>query len=193
MKLVKKRKLTSSIWTYFLILGIVYYVYQSSFGWSQVNGRQAIDAEKVVFLTVQEQRYGVQKAGFSSLYKSLEIWKYDSKNKEVDLKFEANLPRSKTKVMFIYDRGYDSFQRFAQVTPIASFPYLYKYDNKALITVEGYNENGTLYLNYKGKKVELKSGKNYYAWSIQDRTLVKTSLTNQGLFSKDQFVQKEPQ
>lgn len=187
---MKKKKTTSRIWTYLLVLGIVYYVYQSSFGWTEVSGKQAIDENSVVFLTVQEQRYGVQKAGFNSLYKSLEIWKYDEENKQVNLKFEANLPGSNTQVMFIYDRGYDSFQRFAQVTPIASFPYLYSYNDKKLLTVEGYNEEGTLFLDFKGKKIKIKSGKTYYAWSIQDLTLVKTALSNNGVFAKDQFKPK---
>ena len=189
--MVQKRKITSSIWTYVLVLSIIYFVYQSSFGWTEVSGHEKISEDKVVFLAVEEQRYGVQKAGFSSLYNSLEIWKYDKDKKEVDLKFEANKPGSKTQVMFIYDRGYDSFQRFAQVTPISSFPYQYNYNEEPLIKVVSYGKDGTLYLDFKGKKVELESGQTYYAWSIQDRTLVKTALTNHGIFNKEQFKVKE--
>jgi hypothetical protein len=190
---VIRRKLTSSIWTYALILGIVYYVYQSSFGYTAVKGKEAMDPNQVVFVTIEEQRYGVQKAGFDSLYKELEVWKYHKKSGEVDLKFKANQPQpgDRTKVMLIYDRGFDSFQRFAQVTPITSFPYQYDYEEKPFVNIESYNDSGTIYIDYRGKKIKLESGKTYYAWNIKDRTLVKTVLTNHGIMDKAKFKVKD--
>jgi glycine cleavage system H protein len=158
-----------------------------SFTWYKVKGEEIKDSDKVIFVTIEEKRYGIKKPAFKSLLEGLETWSYDKVRDEVLLKFRSQLPKNNTKAMVIYDRGFDSFERYAEVLNIFSFPFQYSFKDQPFLTIVQVNKDGDAYFNFKGKRIKLAKGKSYISWSFDDKRLTKTIIKNHGFYDKKQF------
>lgn len=185
------KKYVNKIWIVALAFLTCYLLYQLLFVWEsdfdEYTDEAIIPEDQVVFLTVSEKFYGVKKGSFNYLLDSLETWKFDRKKEEVSLKFDSQLPKSNTQVMVIYDRGFNSFEKYSEVFSINSFPYLYYFNSEPMMTVYQITEDGVIYLNFEGKKVKLKPNESHHTWSFEGFQLSKIKVTNQGLYKKDQF------
>lgn len=207
LNLVKNTAINSIkfFWVTILILIIGYLLYQSSFSWgtaTEVTSDEALsNNEEVVFIVIKEEYAGVKKNGFDSLSTSLKTWEFDKKAQKLYLKYQKSLPYTtvgtghnkeliydKTKVMILYDRGFDSFERYSEVLPVASLPYQYFFNGEPLITVNNVNSEGTVFLEYKGKQIQLKSEENYPEVSFKGFKLSRTEIQNHGLYKKNQFL-----
>lgn len=193
------------IW-FVILLGIVgHFMYQSSFSWEEAeiksNSTDLTNEEEVVFVVIKEEFAGVKKNGFDSLSDSLKTWEFDKKNKNLYLKYTKDLPYSsygegkkkeivygKTKVIVLYDRGFDSFERYSEVLSISSLPYKYYFKDEPLITVHDVDSDGTVFLEFKGKLVQLKSGDSYPDLTVKGFHLAKTEIVNHGIYKKTQFL-----
>lgn len=180
----------SNIWVFLTLMLFIYLIYQSSFTWYKVEGETKKDNEDVVLITIQEKRYGMVKRTFESLEEKLKTWELNRENKEVKFKYISQLPGEETKVVMIYDRGYDSFERFAKVLNVYTIPSQYKFDNKPFISIESVNENGDVYLVFEGKKIKIERGEKYRDWKIEDYWLTKTVIENNGIYKKEDFKTK---
>lgn len=188
---------TSHLWNYLLVGVLLYLLYQSTFTWQTIEKNQEIKGNEVVFLTVEEKKYGIHKTSFDSLTESLKVWEFDEKNKQVYLKFDSLLPKNpdgkddETKVMVMYDRGFDGTERHAEVLKVSTFPYKYELKEAEQLTVEGINKDGSVYLRYKGKKVKLEKDKSYFSYSFSGFQFTKTTIENHGIYQKEQFKKLE--
>lgn len=194
------------IWVAVLLFMIGYFVYQTSYSWeekSEVSASNKLTSnEEVIFLVIKEEYSGAKKSGFDSLSDSLKTWEFDKRHKKLYLKYKKLLPYVKvenenkdevtiydqTKVMILYDRGFDSFESYSEVLSVASFPYEYHFNGEPLITVHSIETDGTVYLEFKGKKIQLKPGEDYPDVSVKGFQLSRTNIENQGVYKKDQFV-----
>lgn len=189
------------IWVVFLLLVVNYFIYQNSFSWNQEDENKATNRlksnEEVIFIVVEEDYSGTQGSDFDSLSESLRTWEFDERHKKLYLKYEKLLPYTKTgeetyydntKVILLYDRGFDSFERYSEVLSIATFPYKYYFNGKPFITVRSIDEDGTVFLEYKDKRIQLKPQDDYSTRAINGFQLSKTKIKNHGIYKKDQFL-----
>lgn len=192
-------------WVTILILIIGYLLYQSSFSWGtseEVTSDKALtNKEEVVFIVIKEEYAGVKKNGFDSLSTSLKTWEFDKRERKLYLKYQKSLPYTtvgtghnkemvydKTKVMILYDRGFDSFERYSEVLSVASLPYQYFFNGEPLITVNNVDAEGTVFLEYKGKQIQLKAEENYPEVTFKGFKLSRTEIQNHGIYKKNQFL-----
>lgn len=190
-----------SFWIYTLFVIIFYFLYQMTFTWYSAEGKPTENNEKVVFITIEEEKYGLKRPPFDSLMDSLKIWEMNEKEIKnekkdvVELKFfESQKPKEQTKVVVIYDKGFDSLnERYAEVINMYHFPYRYYFKEKQLITMHHVNEEGVAYFEYKGKRIKLDPDNRlhdtYMNFSFDEKRLTKTVITNHGFYDKNQFIQ----
>lgn len=189
------------IWVVFLVLVVNYFIYQNSFSWNQQDENNASNTlknnEEVIFIVVEEEYSGVRGSEFDSLSDSLRTWEFDERHKKLYVKYEKLLPYTKvgeetyydnTKVILLYDRGFDSFERYSEVMSIATFPYQYYFNGKPFITIRSIDEDGTVFLEYKDKRIQLKPQEGYSARALNGFQLSKTKIKNHGIYKKDQFL-----
>lgn len=186
--------LYKNIWSFMLLIFVGYFFYHAMFSWDEPDKSEAtsdsINKNEVVFVIIKEHHYGSKKGGFDSLIESLQSWEFNKRQNEVYFKSKSLLPsnRPNTKVVVIYDRGFDSFERYSEVLAISSFPYKYHFKDKPLLTIFGVGDNGTVFMDYKGKKIKLNpEDVSPPEWSIESYKWVKTEITNYGIFNKNQF------
>lgn len=191
------KKKTSIIWTIILCIFILYLLYEARFSWSEefsepINEETTILSEdKTVFLIFEDKHYGTRRSGFNSLLESLEMWSFDETAKEVKIKYESLLPTDTTQLMIVYDRGYDSFEKHADVLSLSTFPYEYHYKEEPLFKIYSIDMNGNVYLEYKQKRILLSSGESYHTIEFNDFKLTQTTISNKGIYDKEQFKLKE--
>lgn len=189
------------IWVVFLVLVVNYFIYQNSFSWSHSDEKEATNTlksnEDVIFIVVEEDYSGVKGNEFDSLSESLQTWAFDERHKKFYLKYEKLLPYVKTgeetyydntKVILLYDRGFDSFERYSEVVSIATFPYKYYFNKKPFIAITSIDEDGTVFLEYKDKRIQLKPEERYSTRAVNGFQLSKTTIKNHGVYKKDQFL-----
>lgn len=189
------------IWVVFLVLIVNYFIYQNSFSWNQADEKHATNTlknnEDVIFIVVEENYSGVKGSEFDSLSDSLQTWAFDERHKKFYLKYEKLLPYVKvgeetyydnTKVILLYDRGFDSFERYSEVVSIATFPYKYYFNGKPFIAITSIDADGTVFLEYKEKRIQLKPEERYSTRAVNGFQLSKTSIKNHGIYKKDQFL-----
>lgn len=139
-------------------------------------------------MTIKETNYGLAKRGFSSLINSLDVWQQDEKNKTVQLRFPTYLPKSDSKVIFVYDKGFTAFEKYADVVSVSTFPYRYQFQNQLLVEINYVDKDGDIYFIYKGRKIELKPGQSYQTFGFSDFHLTKTIIQNFGFYKKNNFT-----
>lgn len=186
-------KKPSNLWRYVFFLFLFILLYQFHSSWDQnknfTSSKKNVPEDSVVFLTIEEHPYGSSSRGFDSLLTSLHTWEHDEKHKKVKLKFEAYLPQENegSKVVFVYDRGFTSFEKYVDVVSVSAFPYQYRFQNSPLVEINHVDEKGNLYFYFKGKKIQLKPGQSYQSFGISDFRLSRTKITNHGFYKKEDF------
>lgn len=189
------------IWVVFLLLVVNYFIYQNSFSWNQQDENNATNQlknnEDVIFIVVEEDYSGSKGSDFDSLSESLRTWEFDERHKKLYVKYEKLLPYVKdgdatyydnTKVILLYDRGFDSFERYSEVVSVATFPYNYYFNGKPFISIRSIDEDGTVFLEYKDKRIQLKPEEDYSTRALNGFQLSKTNIKNHGIYKKDQFL-----
>jgi hypothetical protein len=192
-------------WATAFLLLVGYFIYQTSFSWENSaevsHEKKLTNEEEVVFIVIQENYIGASNSGFDSLADSMQTWDFDEKSKKLYLKHQKSLPYTlsgsennkfvqydNTKVIILYDRGFDSFERYSEVLKVSTLPYQYFFKNEPLITVHQIDSTGTVFLEFKGKQIQLKANEDYPDLSIKGFQLVKTGIQNHGIYNKKQFV-----
>lgn len=198
--------LVKYFWVVLLVVIIGYFLYQSSFSWekkAEVSATNTLKSkEDVIFIVIEESYSGVKNSGFDSLSESLQTWDFNKRTKKLSVKYENLLPYTmgedengnevlnydQTKVIILYDRGFDSFERYSEVLSVASFPFVYHFKDEPFVTIHSIEEDGTVFLEFKGKQIQLKQGEDYPDMSVKGFQLVRTKIENQGIYKKNQFV-----
>jgi hypothetical protein len=188
----------SKFWRIGLVLLLLYLLYQNKFSWSndfnQIVDSVELQSKQVVLLSIKEHKFGVSRTPFASLTAGLKIYEYDKKAKIVTVKFDTLLPQKKTKIMVLYDRGFDSFEKTSEVFSVSTFPYAYDFQEKRLVSLNHVNEDGTLFLTYKDRKIRLKPNEEYWDWTLDNGFQIKVTIVkNNGIFDKTQFKAAEKQ
>lgn len=178
-------------WVYIFIFIVFYLAYQLFFTWdiSEQNDDNIniIPEDRVIFLTIEEEKYGLKKASFDSLMESLQVWEFNKKTDTIYMKFDSMLPKSNTQVMIVYDRGFDAFEKHFEVLNISSVPYHYHFKSKPFLTLHHITEDGVAYLEFNGKKLKIEPGEVRLDWSIAGFQPTKYIVTNHGFYNKDRF------
>lgn len=180
-----------NIWLLTLIVVLSFLFYQLTFTWDaneeSLGKGTTVDNDSVVLITISEKHFGDKKKSFDSLLNSLQTWAIDERKKEVSLKFEAQLPKTSTKAVIVYEKGSDSFERYSEVLNISTLPYHYYFNKQPLVTIHQIDSKGRVFLEYKGKRVRLTAGESYPEWSFEGYRMVSTTIQNRGLYKKDHF------
>lgn len=192
-------------WAFVLLILACYFLYQGTFSYSSnevevVANNELKKEDDVIFVVIEESFLGQKDKGFKSLKENLESFKFDEKEGLVYFKHKNHLPYyiqendgskdyqfSNTKIIVVYDKGKDSFERYTEVVSLSTFPYTYYSDNKKLFTVEGINSDGTVFLNFNEKTIKLSKDDKYSDMAFEDFQLNRTSIKNYGIFNKKQF------
>lgn len=161
------------------------------YGWSQTGALEGdnstIDENATAFVVIEEKTVPSKNSSLEPLLKGLEMWKYNEDENEVLFKFDTLLPTSKSKVMVVYDRGFESFERRADVFSVNNFPYDYYVEDQPLISVYDADSDGTVYLEYEGKRIKLAPNDTYRTAELKGFKLSFISIHNHGLLQKEQF------
>lgn len=186
-------KSASMAWTVILGIFFVYLFYQTTFAWDEKTKEPELSAatleNKTAFVMISEvNNFGIDNSGIKKLQDSLEMWSFDKKREKVLLRHRSLIPDAKTQMMVIYDRGYESFERYSEVLPLLRFPYKHYFKEKEVFSVEAVGEAGDVYLSYKNQRVHLKPGDSYRVPSIEGYRPKMTTIKNYGLYEKKQFV-----
>lgn len=203
------KKLGRSLWNskprfiWIVLLGLIIFdfSYNAMFSWNESFAEAPhevqVKPDEVAFVTIEEKPITLKRSSFQSLQESLTSWKFDEENKTVYLKFrglfsdqdaDGNVHLGKdTKSMVIYKQGIDAFESRSEVLPIPSFPYQYKFQNEPLFKMYHVEKDGTVLLDFRGKKIKLPPGKNYYGKYIEGYQPKIVVIKNHGLYSKNQF------
>lgn len=180
-----------NLWRYVFVVFVVILLYQFKSTWDDNTSfektNQNIPTDSVAFLTIEEHHYGTNR-GFDSLMESLYAWEHDKKDKSVQLKFEAFLPKEKSKVMLVYDKTYTTFEKYVDMVSISTFPYEYRFKEKPLVEVHHVDAEGNLFFTFKGKKIQLKPGQSYQSFGMDDFRLYRTKIVNNGFYKKKDFT-----
>lgn len=196
------------LWFVALLLVGFNLIYQNSFSWSNKDLKAASQElknnENVIFLVVEDKFSSAKANSFASLSNSLKTWEFDKKKQKMYVKYEKLLPYyysgegskkeiiyDKTKVMVLYDRGFDSFERYSEVLSVATFPYEYYFKGNPLVSINGIDKDGTVFIEYKGKRLKLGPNNDYSSHSISGFQLSKTVIKNYGIYQKNQFLPME--
>lgn len=187
-----EKKKVASIWTILLVLFLVFLIYQSAFSWNdkaplQKAEIEELESDETVFMTIKNKHYFVQNSSMQSIREALEMWSFDEDRGRVELKHSSLMPTDKTKMMLIYDRGYNSFERDSSVLSLINFPYNHYFEGEKMFVVTGVSAKGDVYMSYGDKKIHLKPGETYWTYSTEGYKLTKTTIENYGLYDKDQF------
>jgi len=179
-------------WTIFLVLLFIYFLYHVLFFWNQdfstEHKEKNLPTDQVAFMLIQEKTYGLKRPSFGGpLLTSLKVWDYDKDHNQVDLRFESLLPTDKSKAMVVYDRGFESFEKHAEVFSVNSFPYRYNFKSEPFISILGMEKDGTLYVDFKGTKIKLEPGDSKRKWSFDGFQVSSIKITNNGLYKKENF------
>lgn len=167
-----------------LVILIAYFCYQSTFTWYNAEGKSEVKKDKVLFVTITEHRFGSKGSGMDSIDNKLSNYSFDEDKEIVKLKNEVQLPKKgKTKVVVIYDRGFESFEKHSEVLPISDFPFQYSLNDQPYFNVQNVDEDGNVYFTFKDKKVKVNLHKTYTDISINERVVIK----NHGYYKLDQF------
>lgn len=185
-------KSPSNLWRYVFVLFVIILLYQFHRSWDESTTFKKTDnnvpKDSVVFFTIEEKYYGGSKKGFDSLLNSLRTLEHDEDEKKVKLKFEAHLPKDNSKVMFVYDKGFSSYEKYMDVVSMGTFPYQYRFKGKPLVEIQHVDKNGDIYLLFKGKKIHLKPNQSYQSFGFDDFHLSRTKITNHGFYKKKNFT-----
>lgn len=169
---------------------VVSLLYQYSYVTTSTNAGNfdnKIPEKKVAFILIKENRYGANKTSFNSLTEHLKTWGFNEEKERIDVKFESMLPSEDSKVVVIYDRGFDSFERYSDLFFVRSFPYEYYFKNQPLISVKGVSSDGSVDLVYNGKRISLDPEQSYPEYDVSNFQFIHTEITNFGFFNHDQF------
>lgn len=184
-------KKPSNLWRYVFFLFLFILIYQFHNSWdndvSFDSTNKNIPEDSVAFLTIKEHNYGLNSRGFDSLMESLHTWEHNEKDKKVELKFEAYLPKQNSKVLFVYDKEFTTFEKYVDVVSVSTFPYNYRFRDKPLVEVHHVDENGNIYFLYKDKKIHLKPGQTYQSFGFSEFRFTRTVIENHGFYKKDDF------
>lgn len=190
------KKKVSAIWSVILSIFFLYLLYQTTYAWDELVDRPEaetkISEEKTAFIMISDfNNFGLESSGIKSLQESLEMWSFDKKREKVLIKHKNLLPKLKTQMMIIYDKGYTSFEKHSEVLSLLRFPYTYFYKEEPIFTIEGINENGEVYLSYRSQRIYLKPGEAYHIPSFEGFRPTITRIKNYGLYDKKQFILEE--
>lgn len=179
-------------WTIFLVILFIYFVYHVLFFWNQdfstEHKEKNLPTDQVSFMLIQEKTYGLRRPSFGGpLLNSLKVWDYNEDKNQVYFRFESLLPTEKSKVMVVYDRGFESFEKHAEVFSVNSFPYRYNFKSQPFISISGMDKDGTLYVDFKGTKIKLEPGDSTRKWSFDGFQMSSIKITNNGLYKKENF------
>lgn len=185
-------KKPSNLWRYVFFIFLFTLIYQFHNSWNSDvefdSSKKNIPEDSVAFLTIREQHYGLNKRGFDSLLNSLDTWKHNEDDQKVKLKFEAYLPKENSKVLFVYDKEFTTFEKYVDVVSVPTFPYHYRFQDKPLLEIHHIDENGNIYFLYKDKKIHLKPGQTYQAFGFSEFRLSRTIIENHGFYKKENFT-----
>lgn len=179
------------VWVVALLLFASYMFYQqtyvSYFDPSVFkDSNVSIHKNKTLLLTAEEKNVTFQKRGFDSLVSNLKFWEFNESEDVIYLRGENLLPTEDTSLLFIYNRGVNSYQSQENIIPISIFPYSVN-QNDTTFDIYNIDENGTVFLSIQGKNIELEVGKSYYSvWldGFQPRNI---KVENFGLFDRKKF------
>lgn len=183
-----------SIWTILAITILGYITYQTAFAFNEKNVIEdtienvEIPEDKTIFLMVTDEHYGVSTSEIKQIRENINLWEFDKKTDQIFLKHNSMLPNERTKIMAIYDKGYDSFEHHADVLSLINTPYEHFYDGESVFKILGIGEDGSIQIEYKGKIINLAAGESYWSFGTEGYKLTKTVIKNYGIYDKSQFM-----
>jgi hypothetical protein len=172
-----------------VLLFLSLFLYQNSFvshHKSQKVFENPLKEDETIFVSIKDHNFSLRKKGFDSLTESLRFWNYDNKTGNVFLKEQSLLPSEFTPLVFVYDRGNDSFEKQENVLPISTFPY-FIYQNNFELEIIDIDKEGTLYFHFQDKKLSLEKGQTYKTLFLDGLKVRSISIENFGLKKLNQF------
>jgi len=178
-------------WTVLLALLTFYFLYQWLYGWNHSGASEGavseIAEDQVAFVVIKENNFPSKSSSFKPLLEGLKVWEMNEEENKIRFKFDTLLPTDKSKVMLVYDRGFESFERHAEVFSVNIFPYQYYFEQEPFVSVYDADKDGTVYLEFKGKRIKLGPNDSYRTFSFNGIQGAWIKIENHGLFKKDQF------
>ena len=184
-----KNKKSYIFWMILLLVFLSLFLYQNSFvshHKAQKVFENPLKEDETIFVSIKDHNFSLRKKGFDSLTERLRFWDYDNKTGNVFLKEPSLMPSKYTPLVFVYDRGNDSFEKQENVLPISSFPY-FIYQNNFELEVIDIDKEGTLYFHFQDKEMSLEKGQIYKTTFLDGLKVRTISIENFGLKKLNQF------